>query len=109
MGRAYSMAAVLFASGKHGRYMLPNSELMLHEPLLGNRVGGNSSSLKSISDTLIQTKERLNRILAKHTGKTEEEIDEATRFDHYFQADESMDFGLCDKIMTFAELMKEVS
>ena len=109
MGRAYSMAAVLFASGRHGRFMMANSELMLHEPLLGNRVGGNSSSLKSISDTLIQTKDRLNRILAKHTGKTEEEIDEATRFDHYFQADESNDFGLCDKIATFDELMKEAA
>lgn len=107
MGRAYSMAAVLFASGNHGRRMLPNSELMLHEPLLGNRVAGNSSSMKSISDSLLQTKARLNRILAKHTGKTEEEIDEATRFDHYFQADESVAFGLCDEITTFAELMKE--
>lgn len=109
MGRAYSMAAVLFASGRHGRFMLPNSELMLHEPLLGNRVGGNSSSIKSISDTLLQTKQRLNRILAKHTGKTEEEIDEATRFDHYFQADESVQFGLCDEIRDFAELMKEAA
>lgn len=109
MGRAYSMAAVLFASGRHGRFMLPNSELMLHEPLLGNRVGGNSSSIKSISDTLLQTKQRLNRILAKHTGKTEEEIDEATRFDHYFQADESVQFGLCDEICNFAELMKEAA
>lgn len=107
MGRAYSMAAVLFASGGHGRYMLPNSELMLHEPLLGNRVQGNSSSIKSISDSLLQTKQRLNRILAKHTGKTEEEIDEATRFDHYFQADESIEFGLCDEITTFDNLMKE--
>lgn len=87
--------------------MLPNSELMLHEPLLGNRVAGNSSSIKSISDTLLQTKQRLNRILAKHTGKTEEEIDEATRFDHYFQADESIAFGLCDGIAGFDELMKE--
>lgn len=107
MGRAYSMAAVLFASGGHGRYMLPNSELMLHEPLLGNRVAGNSSSIKSISDTLLETKRRLNRILAKHTGKTEEQIDEATCFDHYFQADESIEFGLCDGIAGLDELMKE--
>ncbi len=107
VGRAYSMAAVLFASGNHGRLMLPNSELMLHEPLVGNRVGGSSSSIKSISDSLIQTKERLNRILAKHTGKTEAEVDEATRYDHYFRAEESIEFGLCDAVADFAQLMKE--
>lgn len=56
IGRAYSMGAVLFASGNHGRYMLPHSELMLHEPLLGNRVAGNSSSIKSISESLLETK-----------------------------------------------------
>ena len=48
IGTAYSMGAVLFACGIHGRYMLPHSELMLHEPLLGNRVGGNASSIRSI-------------------------------------------------------------
>lgn len=58
IGRAYSMGAVLFACGNHGRYMLPHSELMIHEPLLGNRVGGNSSSIKSISDSLLETKKR---------------------------------------------------
>lgn len=49
IGRAYSMGAVLFICGNHGRYMLPHIELMLHEPLLGNQVGGNTSSIKSIS------------------------------------------------------------
>lgn len=106
IGRAYSMGAVLFASGNHGRYMLPHGELMLHEPLLGSRVGGNSSSIKSISDSLIETKKKMNRILAKHTGKTEEEIEKATEFDHYFSSEESVAFGLCDEIVGFDKIME---
>ena len=106
VGRAYSMAAVLFASGNHGRYILPHSELMLHEPLLGNRVSGNSSSIKSISDNLLETKRKMNQILSKHTGKSEEEIEAATGFDHYFDANESLEFGLCDKIINFDEIME---
>ena len=106
IGRAYSMGAVLFACGNHGRYMLPHGELMLHEPLLGNRVGGNSSSIRSISDSLMETKKKMNRILAKHTGKTEEEVEEATGFDHYFSPEESIEFGLCDQIVEFDKIME---
>jgi len=106
IGRAYSMGAVLFACGNHGRYMMPHAELMLHEPLLGNRVGGNSSSIKSISDSLMETKKKMNRILAKHTGKTEEEVEEATGFDHYFGPEESIEFGLCDQIVGFDKIME---
>ena len=106
IGRAYSMAAVLFASGRHGRYMLPHSELMLHEPLLGNHVRGNSSSIKSISDSLINTKIKLNQILAKHTGKSEEEVEKASSFDHYFDPEESIEFGLCDEVVDFSKIME---
>jgi ATP-dependent Clp protease protease subunit len=106
IGRAYSMGAVLFACGNHGRFMLPHSELMLHEPLLGNRVGGNSSSIKSISESLLETKRKINRILAKHTGKSEEEVEKATSYDHYYSPEESMDFGLCDKIVDFNVIME---
>lgn len=106
IGRAYSMAAVLFASGNHGRYMLPHSELMLHEPLLGSHVRGNSSSIKSISDSLISTKLKLNRILSRHTGKSEEEIEKASSFDHYFDPEESIEFGLCDQIVDFSKIME---
>lgn len=101
IGRAYSMGAVLFASGTHGRYMLPHSELMLHEPLLGNRVGGNASSIRSISESLIETKRKINQILAKHTGQTEDAIESATKFDHYYSAEESVAFGLADKVVEF--------
>lgn len=106
IGRAYSMGAVLFACGNHGRYMLPHSELMLHEPLLGNRVGGNSSSIKSISESLLETKRKMNRILSKHTGKSEEEVEKATSYDHYYSPEESKDFGLCDQIVDFSMIME---
>lgn len=106
IGRAYSMGALLFASGNHGRYMLPNSELMLHEPLLGDRVGGNASSIRSISDSLMETRNKINRILSKHTGKTLKEIEEATSFDNYYSPEESIAFGLADEVVSFDKLME---
>lgn len=106
MGKAYSMAAILFACGNHGRYILPHGELMLHEPLLGNCVGGNSSSMRSISNSLLETKKKMNRILARHTGRSEEEIERATGFDHYFSPEESVMFGLCDEIVCFERVME---
>lgn len=109
-GEAYSMAAVLLASGnpKHGRYILPNSKVMIHEPLIQGGVGGKTSSIKSISDSLIETRQKLNGILAKHTGHTVEEIDAATSYDHYFTAEEAVEFGLCDKVIDFGFLIKGV-
>lgn len=106
MGTAYSMGALLFASGNHGRYMFPHSELMLHEPLLGSRVGGNASSIRSISDSLMDIRNKMNQILAKHTGRSVKEIEEATCFDHYFSPEESVDFGLADEIVNFDKLME---
>ena len=105
IGTAYSMGAVLFACGIHGRYMLPHSELMLHEPLLGNRVGGNASSIRSISESLMETRKKINGILAKHTGKTEEEIEKATSFDHYYTAEESVEFSLAAKTTSFDKIV----
>lgn len=101
LGRAYSMGALLFASGRNGRYMLPHGELMLHEPLLSSRIGGSSSSIRSISDSLLATKQQMNEILSLHTGRTPEEIEAASAFDHYFDAEESLQFGLCDQIVGF--------
>lgn len=103
-GKAYSMGAVLFACAKE-RLMLPNSELMLHQPLLGGRVSGNASSIKSISDSLLETKTKLNKLIASYTGKTEDEIDEATNYDHYFSAEEAIEFKLCDKMISFTDII----
>lgn len=107
LGSAYSMAALIFASGKHGcRYMLEHSEVMLHEPLLGNRVGGNASSIKSISESLMDTRRKINKILAQHTCKTEEVVEQATAFDHYFSPEEAIEFGLADAIADFTTIME---
>ena len=103
-GKAYSMGAILFACAKE-RYMLPNSELMLHQPMLGGKVSGNASSIKSISDSMLETKKKINKLLSKHTKKTEEEIDEATSFDHYFSPEESIEFNLCDEIIEFSKVI----
>lgn len=106
VGTAYSMGAVLFSCAKR-RYMLPNSKLMLHQPLLTGKVGGNVDSMRSISEKLCKTKDWLNRILALHTGKTVQEVDQATAFDHYFTAQEAVEFGLADGIKSFGEVMEE--
>ena len=80
---------------------------MLHEPLLGNKVGGNSSSIKSISESLLETKRMINQLLSKHTGRSEEEVEKATSYDHYYSPEESKEFGLCDQIVDFSMLLEE--
>lgn len=107
-GKAYSMGALLFAGAKE-RLMLPNSELMLHQPLLGGRVSGNASSIRSISDSLLETKTKLNKLIASFAGRTPDEIDKATSYDHYFSPEEAIAFGLCDRVVSFAEIIDFVS
>ena len=103
-GLAASMAAVLLAGGQHGsRYILRHSKVMIHEPLLANGVGGSATSIRKISESIIETREMINEILAKHTGKTVEEINEATSFDNYMSAEEAIAFGLCDRITDSVE------
>lgn len=106
-GRACSMAAVLLACGKTGhRFMLQNSEAMIHEPLISNQISGNCSSIKATSMRLVSIKEKMNKILANHTGKSLQEIDKATDFDNYLNAQEAVEFGLADKIVSFKDVME---
>ncbi len=98
-GMAASMAALLVAGGQKGRrYILPHSKMMIHEPLIGGGVGGSATSIKNISESILKTREITNGILAKHTGKSLEEIDKATSYDNYMDASQAIEFGLCDKI-----------
>lgn len=98
-GMAASMAAIILAGGQKGhRYILPHSKVMIHEPLLSSGLGGSATSIKNISDSILETREIVNSILAKHTGKSLNEVNQATSFDNYMNADEAIAFGLCDAI-----------
>lgn len=98
-GMAASMAAIIFAGGQKGRrFILKHSKVMIHEPLIAGGVGGSATSIKNISDSILETRKIVNDILAHHTGKKLEEIDEATAFDNYMNAEEAIKFGICDKI-----------
>lgn len=101
IGQASSMAAILLAGGQPGRrFILPHSKTMIHEPLLAGGVGGSATSIRNISDSILETRKLVNGILAKHTGKSIKEIDKATSFDNYMNAEKSVEFGICDKIVT---------
>lgn len=98
-GMAASMAAIIFAGGQKGRrYILPHSKVMIHEPLISNGVGGSATSIKNISDSILETRSILNGILSKHTGKSAKEINKATSFDNTMNAEDAIKFGLCDSI-----------
>lgn len=98
-GMAASMGAVILAGGQKGRrFILPHSKVMIHEPLIEGGVGGSASSIKKTADSILNTRELINEILVKHTGKSKEEIEEATSFDNYMNAEEAIEFGICDEI-----------
>ena len=98
-GLAASMAAVIFSGGKKGhRFLLPHSEMMIHEPLIQNGLGGSASSISRTAESILGTKKLLNEILAEHTGKTVDEINVAIEHDNYMKADEAIKFGLADEV-----------
>ena len=101
IGLAASFGAFLLAGGTKGKRMaLPNAEIMIHQPAIhGNGIEGQATDIKITSDHLQKSKERLNSILAKNTGKTMEEIVLATERDNYMSPAEAVDFGLIDKII----------
>lgn len=96
---AASMAAIILASGKKGhRFITPHAKTMIHEPALANKISGSASNIEETAKNMLETKNLLNSIMAKHTGRTIQEIEEATRFDNFMDAEKSIAFGLCDKI-----------
>ena len=97
IGMAASMGAFLLSAGTKGkRYALPNSEIMIHQPLGGAR--GQATDIKIQADLILRTRDRLNRILAANTGKSVEEIARDTERDNYMTAEEALNYGLIDKI-----------
>ena len=98
MGLSASMAAFLLCSGAPGkRYVLPNSEVMIHQPLGGAQ--GQATDIQIVAKNIQRTKERLYRIIAGNTGKSYDEVYEACERDNYMTPQEALDFGLVDKIL----------
>ena len=98
IGMAASMGAFLLSAGTPGkRIALPNSEIMIHQPLGGAK--GQATDIKIQADLIIRTRERLNSILAKNTGKSIEEIARDTERDNYMTAQQALEYGLIDKII----------
>ena len=102
IGLAASFGAVLLANGEKGkRYATPNAEILIHQPLIGGHgITGQTTDIKIHAENMIKTRERLNKILSDRTGKPLEQIMKDTERDHYMTAEEALEYGLIDEILT---------
>jgi ATP-dependent Clp protease protease subunit len=99
VGMAASMGAFLLAGGAKGkRFALPNSEIMIHQPSGGSK--GQATEIQIAAENILKTKEKLNRMLAANTGQSYEKVCQDTERDHYMDAQEALDYGLVDQIIT---------
>ena len=101
IGKAASMGAFLLAAGEKGkRFALPNSEVMIHQPLIaGGGLSGQTTDIKIYTDHLVNTKKKMNEILAERTGQTYEKLCEDTERDNFMTAQEAKEYGLIDEII----------
>ena len=100
IGMAASMGAFLLSSGAKGkRIALPNSEIMIHQPLISGGLSGQCTDIKIASDHLVRVRRKMNEILAANTGKPLEVIEQDTERDNYMYADEAKEYGLIDKVI----------
>jgi ATP-dependent Clp protease protease subunit len=98
IGMAASMAAVLLAGGAKGkRTALPNSRIMIHQPWAG--VQGTATDISIQAEEILRMKKRINEILARHTGKSIEQIEKDTDRDYYMSADEAKEYGIIDQVL----------
>jgi len=98
VGMAASMGAVILASGAKGkRYSLPNSEIMIHQPLGGAQ--GQATDIQITAKQILKLKEKLNKMMAERTGKNFAEIEKDADRDYYMSADEAKKYGIVDKVL----------
>ena len=98
IGMSASMAAFLLSCGQKGlRYALPNSEVMIHQPLGGAQ--GQATEIKIAAERILKLKEKINRILSENTGHDLEKIQNDTERDYFLSAEEALDYGLIDKVI----------
>ena len=99
MGQAASMAAVLLCAGAKGkRYAWENARVMIHQPLIAGNMYGPASDIQIQAEEMLRIREKLNEILAQHSGKTLEEIEKDTDRDFFMSAEDAKKYGLIDKI-----------
>ncbi len=98
IGRAASMGAFLLAAGTKGkRYSLPNSDIMIHQPLGGAQ--GQAADIKIHAEKILEVRERINKILSERTGQDIDRIDRDTDRDYYMSAEEAVEYGLIDEVI----------
>ncbi len=101
LGQAASMAAVLLAGGAKGkRYSLPNSRVVIHQPWIQGGLGGQATDIDIHARELLRTRERLNEILAKHTGQPLKRIQDDTERDYIMTAEQSKEYGIIDDVIS---------
>lgn len=101
VGMAASMGAVLLACGEKGkRYATPNSEIMIHQPLIGGGgLSGQTTEIKIHADHMVKTRDKLNKLLSEKSGQSLETIERDTERDNYMTAEEALKYGLIDGIL----------
>lgn len=100
IGMAASMGAFLLAAGAKGkRFALPNSEIMIHQPLISGGLSGQCTDIKIQSDHLVRTRQKMNEMLVANTGKPLEQVQIDTERDNYMSAQEALEYGLIDKVI----------
>ena len=100
IGLAASMGSVLLASGEKGkRFATPNSEILIHQPLISGGLSGQTTEIKIHADHMVKTREKLNKLLSEKTGQSLEQIEKDTERDHYMTAEEALEYGLIDEII----------
>ncbi len=101
VGMAASMGSVLLTCGEKGkRFATPNSEILIHQPLIGgNGLSGQTTDIKIHTDHLVKTREKMNKLLSERTGQPIEKIMEDTERDNYMTAEEALKYGLIDEIL----------
>jgi ATP-dependent Clp protease protease subunit len=103
IGQAASMAAILLAAGKKGkRFALPNSRVLIHQPLM-HGLGGQASEIDIHAKDIMKMKARMNQILANHTGQPVDKVDRDTDRDYILQANDAVEYGLVDQVIAKRE------
>ncbi len=98
VGMCASMAAFLLSSGKKGkRYILPNAEVMIHQPLGGAK--GQATEIKIAAERILKLRDKLNKMLAKHTNQTLKKIEKDTERDNFMSSEEALNYGIVDKLI----------